>query len=70
MELSGCISLSTLGVEVRDLTVFLFLKYYNVREWESRFTLGLNAAKNTENIFQRTHTRMMILRKSLHPRFI
>ncbi len=26
------------------------LKYYNVLEWESRFTLGLNAAKNTDYI--------------------
>ncbi len=25
-----------------------FLKYYNVLAWEGRFTLGLNAAKNTD----------------------
>ncbi len=27
-----------------------FFKYYNVLEWENRFTLGLNAAKNTATI--------------------
>ncbi len=26
------------------------LKYYNEMKWESRFTLGLNAAKNTDYI--------------------
>ncbi len=26
------------------------LKYYNTLEWESRFTLGLNAAKNVDYI--------------------
>ncbi len=34
--------------EARGLQRFAFLKYYNAQEWEStsRFTLGLNAAKN------------------------
>ncbi len=27
-----------------------FLKYYNALEWESRFTLGLNGAKNIDYI--------------------
>ncbi len=36
----------------RGLQRFTFLKYYNAREWEStsRFTLGLNAAKNIDYI--------------------
>ncbi len=33
-----------------DLQRLPFLKYYNVLEWESRFTFGLNAAKNTDYI--------------------
>ncbi len=28
----------------------LFLKFYNVLEWESRFTLGRDATKNTDYI--------------------
>ncbi len=28
----------------------LRLKYYNTLEWESRFTLGLNTAKNVDYI--------------------
>ncbi len=27
-----------------------FLKYYNVEKWKSRFTLGLDATKNTHHI--------------------
>ncbi len=30
------------------LQILPFLKYYNVLEWESRFTLGLNAAENID----------------------
>ncbi len=30
-----------------DPKIDLF-KYYNVLQWESRFTLGLNTAKNTD----------------------
>ncbi len=34
----------------RGLQKLSFLKYYNVLEWESGFTLGLNAAENTDYI--------------------
>ncbi len=31
----------------RELQKSVYLKSYNVQKWEIRFTLGLNAAKNT-----------------------
>ncbi len=49
-KLGRSISLSTPEVELegsKDLTI---LKCYNTPEWESKFTLGLNAAKNTDYI--------------------
>ncbi len=38
----------SLGNEVRGLQRLPSLKYYNVQKWESRFSLGLNAAKSTD----------------------
>ncbi len=35
-------------IGARGLQRLSLVKYYNVLEWESRFTLGLNAAKNTD----------------------
>ncbi len=35
---------------VTGLQILLSFKYYSVQEWESRFTLGLDAAKNTHYI--------------------
>ncbi len=35
---------------IRELQGQPFLKYYNVLEWESKRTLGLNIAKNTDYI--------------------
>ncbi len=40
----------SLRSRARWLQILPFLKYFNVLEWESRFTLGLNAAKNTDYI--------------------
>ncbi len=34
----------------RGLQRLIFLKYYNTLKWESRFTLGLNTAKNMHYI--------------------
>ncbi len=46
---SASISLSTPGMELvsKDLP---FLKYYNALEWGSKFTIGLNTAKNIDYI--------------------
>ncbi len=38
------------------------LKYYNVRKWESRFTLGLDAAENTHYIQKCFKCRKLHLR--------
>ncbi len=38
------------GSGAQELQRLTCLKYYNVLKWESRFTLGLNAAKNTDYI--------------------
>ncbi len=38
------------GVELGIFKNLPFLKYYNELEWESRFTLGLYAAKNIDYI--------------------
>ncbi len=35
--------------EARSLQRLAFSKYYNVQKWRSKFTLGLNAAKNTHD---------------------
>ncbi len=43
-------TLSPLQSRARWLQRLQILKYYNVLEQESRFTLGLNAAKNTDYI--------------------
>ncbi len=45
-KFSGNISLSNLGVEPGASTDLPVLKCYNTLQWESRFTLWLNAAKN------------------------
>ncbi len=38
------------GVELEGSKDLLFLKYYNGRKWECRFTLTLNTAKNIDYI--------------------
>ncbi len=37
-------------MELSDSKGVPFLKYYNLLEWKSRFTLGLNTAKNIDYI--------------------
>ncbi len=46
-------SLSTPGVELEGFIDLPFLNYYNAWVWESRFTLGLNFAKNTDYFKQK-----------------
>ncbi len=41
---------STPGVELGSAKDVLCLKYYNTLEWESKFTLELNDAKNIDCI--------------------
>ncbi len=42
--------MSPSGVELGGLQRLPYLKYYNVLKWESKFTFGLNTAKNTHYI--------------------
>ncbi len=37
----------------------MFEVYYNVLKWKCRFTLGLNAAKNTEFIKKMLHIKIV-----------
>ncbi len=44
-----------------------FWKYYNALEWESRFTLGLNVASNTDlikNFFKLSCSELNFLQKT------
>ncbi len=41
------------GSAARELQRLIYLKYCYVLKWESRFTIGLNAAKNTDYIKKR-----------------
>ncbi len=45
---SGCISLSTLEVELEMFKDLSFLKYHNAQEWECIFTVGLKTAEDIE----------------------
>ncbi len=51
-----CISLRN---EARGLQRLTFLKYFNALEWESRFTLGQNATKNTKDIKKMLQTKIV-----------
>ncbi len=42
---------------VRELQRSVYLKSYNVQKWEIRFTLGLNAAKNTHYIKKKSQNK-------------
>ncbi len=61
-------SLSPLRSGAKDPQRLQFLKYYDVLEWESWLTLGLNAAKSTdctEKCFKQKLYKIKFLKKIL-----